>query len=172
MMSRGPGGHGGAHRVRGPIALGEIPPAAAFFYNAGMDACLLEDARRDAAAVAISSGRVATAGVVIGHKRGHRFVAERLVPAGAASRFTGEVARKLDALYEGRVIGVFAEALPGALGKRLLGPAFYGRLVLSLGPGPAGADGGPGIEAWIVEFDGRFHLEPVPIVTLGKGGRP
>jgi hypothetical protein len=71
---------------------------------------------------------------------------------------------RLDAIWPGRVIGLLA-VRPGAeLKKTILGPAWYGKLVL-LATGPAKA---PALRSFAVEFDRKFFLDPVPSAPAAK----
>jgi hypothetical protein len=54
---------------------------------------------------------------------------------------------------------------PGAaLKKALLGPAWYGKLVLVA----AGSFKAPALRPYVVEFDRRFFLDAVPFAPLVK----
>lgn len=97
--------------------------------------------------------------LLIGHKRGFRFVVEHIFPAGTARRPPDErVHAGLETIWPGRVIGLLA-VRPGAeLKKTILGPAWYGKLVL-LATGPVRA---PVLRSFAVEFERKFFLDPVP----------
>jgi len=99
-------------------------------------------------------------GFLIGRRRGPRFFVEKMLAAGrsdpgsAVRRF-----RETEGLWPGRVVGLYA-VRPGAEIKRaVLGPFFYGKLFIEL----RFFRKGPAIRPFVVEFDGQFRFEPIPL---------
>ena len=106
-------------------------------------------------------------GLLIGHKRGFRFIVERIFPAGeAASRPSAEGFEALDRLSEGRIIGVFAVRPGVSLRRTFLDPFFYGKLFLDVSLGGKG----PCVKSYVVEYDRAFFFLPVPLEPGSKGG--
>lgn len=105
-------------------------------------------------------------GLLIGHRRGPRIFAERIFPAAAGAVLPppGEL-EDLERRLGGKVIGFFAVRPGTALKKSLLGPYFYGRVLLEV----RFSRGGPVLKAFAVEFDGAFFLAPVPLESGPKG---
>ena len=105
-------------------------------------------------------------GLLIGHRRGPRIVVESIFPAaaGAALPPPGPL-DDLDRRFGGKVIGFFAVRPGAALKKSLLGPYFYGRVLLEV----HFSRGGILLKAFAVEFDGAFFLAPVPLESGPKG---
>ena len=106
-------------------------------------------------------------GLLIGHKRGFRFIVEGIFPAGKASKMPSvEGFEALDRLWEGRVIGVFA-VRPGArLRRSFLDPFFFGKLFLEVRPGGNGLS----IRPFLIEYDRTFFFAPIPLEPGAKGG--
>jgi len=96
---------------------------------------------------------------LIGHKRGFRFVVEQVFPAGTGRLLPdAKTLAGLEGVWPGRVIGLLAVRPGRALKQAVLGPAWYGKLVL-VSSGPVKA---PVLRPFAVEFDRRFFLDPVP----------
>lgn len=131
-----------------------------------MDAYLTPDARRDLEAAALAAGKPGAAGFLTGHVRGGRFIVEGLVPAaGIEAAADPDLYFKLDRLQPGRIIGFFLPFASAASRLLFLRPHACGRLILA--PLRTGVRG-PSWKGFSVGFDGRFSLNPCPIVRFGK----
>ncbi len=131
-----------------------------------MDALITPAAAKDLESFAAFGPGPGVWGVLIGHRRGPRTIVEKVAAGccGPARPPDGPALARFDAIWPGRVIGL-AAVRPGAAFKRAaLGPAWYGRIVLTL----AGRAASPAWSAFVVEFDGRFFLDPVRIAPAGK----
>jgi len=108
-------------------------------------------------------------GFLIGHKRGFRFFVEKVLAAGSGDPGTaGRRFKEVERLWPGRVIGLFAVRAGAPLRKALLGPFFYGKLFVELRL----RGRRPEVRPFIVEFDGKFLLVPVPLAPPAKKGGP
>ncbi len=132
---------------------------------AGVDVLITPAARLEIEALKVLRPEPSTWALLIGHKRGFRFVVEQVFPAGTGRRLPDERGLAgLETIWPGRVIGLLA-VRPGAeLKKSILGPAWYGKLVL-LATGPAGE---PALRPFAVEFERKFFLDPVPFAPAAK----
>jgi hypothetical protein len=102
--------------------------------------------------------------VLLGHARGFRFIVEQIFPAGTSRPPDERALAGLETVWPGRVIGLLA-VLPGAaLKKALLGPAWYGKLVLVA----SGSVKKPVLRSYVVEFGRRFFLVAVPFAPPVK----
>lgn len=123
------------------------------------------EAGREIEALGTLRPRPSAWGVLIGHKRGPRFIVEKVFPAGSGRVLPNErLLAELDCVWPGRVIGLFAVRPGTAFRKAVLGPGWYGKLVLNLG-----------LSAWkrsirpfTVEFERKFFLARIPLVTAGS----
>lgn len=130
-----------------------------------MDVLITPAARLEIEALKVLRPEPSTWALLIGHKRGFRFVVEHVFPAGTGRRRPDEKALAgFETIWPGRLIGLLA-VRPGAELKRaILGPAWYGKLVL-LATGPAKE---PVLRSFAVEFDRKFFLEPIPFAPAVK----
>ena len=130
-----------------------------------MDVLIVPEARREIAALQALRPAGGTWGILIGHRRGPRYVIEKVVTAGPPERLPDEeVLEEIDRLWPGHVIGL-AVIKPGtAFKKAVLAPAWYGKLVLQ-STGPVRQ---PVLRASRVSFERRFFLDAVPFATAAK----
>ena len=130
-----------------------------------MDVLITPDALRDIEALRAFGPRPGAWSVLVGHKRGLRFIVEKVLAGGLPGTGPDErLLAALDAIWPGRLIGLLA-VRPGAELKRaILGPAWYGKLIL-LATGPAKE---PVLRSFAVEFDRKFFLEPIPFAPAVK----
>ena len=130
-----------------------------------MDVLITSEARREIEALRVARPAVSTWGFLVGHKRGFRFIVEKVFPAGSGRTLPSErLLAGLDGIWPGGVIGLFAVRLSAPVKKAVLGPMFYGKLVLDLGSTVRK----PSIRPSIVEFKRKFFLSPVPLVPAVK----
>jgi hypothetical protein len=105
---------------------------------------------------------------LLGHKRGFRFVVERVFAAGTGRRPPDDrTLAGLEGIWPGRVVGLLAVRPGPSLRRAVLGPAWYGKLIL-VSSGPAKA---PVLSPYAVEFDRRFYLDPVAFAPPVKEDR-
>ena len=134
-----------------------------------MDVFITPEARREIEALKALRPAPSTWGFLCGHKRGLRFIVEKVFPAGGGAEPPDEArAAEFERVWPGRVIGVFAVRPGAAFRKAVLAPLFYGKLVLDLetkgrrvSPRPA-----------VVGFDRKFFLAPVALAPAVKGKKP
>lgn len=131
-----------------------------------MDVLITPEAKGELEALRAFRPRPGTWGVLAGHRRGPRFIVEKIMAAGAPGTVPGEdLLERLDAAWPGgRTIGLIA-VRPGAAFKRAArGPAWYGKLVLEI----AGTAREPVLRPFVVEFEREFFLEPIPVAPAVK----
>jgi hypothetical protein len=130
-----------------------------------VDVFITPEARREIEALRVVRPADSAWGILIGHKRGFRFIVETVFPAGSGRALPSErLLAGLDGIWPGGVIGLFAVRPGAAFKKAILGPAWYGKLVLDLGSTARK----PSIQPSIVEFKRRFFLAPVALAAAGK----
>jgi hypothetical protein len=130
-----------------------------------VDVLITPEARREIEALGILSPRPSAWGVLIGHKRGPRFIVEMVFPAGSGRTLPNERhVAGLDHVWPGRVIGLFSVRSGVAFRKAVLSPGWYGKLVLDLGLSVQKQS----IRPYIVEFKTKFFLARIPLVTAGR----
>lgn len=125
-----------------------------------MDVLITPEARREVEALRAVRPAASTWGFLVGHRRGFRFIVEKVFPAGAGRAWPEErLLAGLDGIWPGRVIGLFAVRIGPAFKKAVLGPAWFGKLVihLNLTSGPAA------VRPFVVELGRKFRLVPIPL---------
>jgi hypothetical protein len=129
-----------------------------------VDVLIAPAARLEIEALKVLRPEPSTWALLIGHKRGFRFVVEHIFPAGTGRLPDERALAGFETIWPGRVIGLLA-VRPGAELKRtILGPAWYGKLVL-LATGPARE---PVFRPFAVEFERKFFLDPVSSAPAAK----
>ena len=130
-----------------------------------MDVLITPEAGREIEALKAFRPKPGTWGAIIGHKRGPRFIVEKVMLAGGPGTVPDErLAAGLDEVWPGRTVGLLV-VRPGAdFRKAVLGPAWYGKLVLRW----AGPRKAPVLQPSVVEFERRFFLDPVPFAPAAK----
>jgi hypothetical protein len=130
-----------------------------------VDVFITPEARREIEALRVVRPAASTWGFLIGHKRGFRFIVENVFPVGSGRALPSErLLAGLDRIWPGGVIGLFAVRPGAAFKKAILGPAWYGKLVLDLGSTARK----PSIRPSIVDFERRFFLAPVMLAPAVK----
>lgn len=105
-------------------------------------------------------------GLLIGQRRGPRFFVERIFPAAAGAVLPPPSGLdELDRLFGRKVIGFFAVRPGAALKKSLLGPYFFGRVLLDV----RFSRDKTVLKPFLVEFNRAFVLAPVPLDYGPKG---
>jgi hypothetical protein len=130
-----------------------------------VDVFITPEARREIEALRVARPAVATWGFLVGHKRGFRFIVEKVFPAGSIRALPSErLLAGLDRIWPGGVIGLFAFRPGAAFKKAIFGPAWYGKLVIHLSLSGRTA----AIRPSMVEFERRFFLAPVALAPTVK----
>ena len=130
-----------------------------------MDVLITPEAGREIEALKALRPRPGTWGAIVGHKRGSRFIVEKVVPAGSPGTAPDErLLAGLERIWPGRVIGIVAVRPDAAFKKAVLGPAWYGKLVLRW----TGSVEAPVLSPSVVEFERKFFLAPIPFAPAAK----
>jgi len=130
-----------------------------------VDVLIIPEVQRAIDALKVFRPRPGAWGAVIGHRRGSRFIVETITLAGSPGTVpSGQLLVGLDRIWPGRVIGLAAVRPGPAFKKALLGPVWYGKLVLIL-TGPSKASS---FQPFLVEFEQKFFLDPVPLAPARK----
>ena len=134
-------------------------------YNWLVDVLIIPEARREIDALRAFRPRPGTWGVVVGHRRGPRFIVEKVAAAGNPGTVPDERSLAgVEKVWPGRIIGIVVVRPDAAFKKALLGPAWYGKLVLQL----AGSLKAPALRPHVVEFERKFFLDPIALAAAAK----
>ncbi len=130
-----------------------------------VDALITPEARRELEALRAFRPKPGTWGTLVGHVRGRRIIVEKVVPAGRPGTVPDDaLLERLDAVWPGRTVGLVAVRPGAAFRRAVLGPAWFGKLVLEL----AGTAEAPVTRPAAVEFERRFFLAPVGTAPAAK----
>jgi len=132
-----------------------------------MDALLAPEARQALEALALSRSP-APAGILLGHKRGSRFIIESALPTTPGYYPPQRTYLRLSAIFPDRIIGFFSFSAEGGLVKLPPPPFAVGKIFLCLKAGPKGR---LSLRAHSADYGRRLVLRPVPIVKI-KGHMP
>ncbi len=133
-----------------------------------MDVLITPEARRELEAVLALRPKPGTWGALIGHRRGPRYIVEKVLAAGSPGTVPdGRLLEGLDGIWPGRTVGLVTIRPGAAFKKAVLGPAWYGKLVLAV----SGQPGRPVLRPSVVEFARTFFLSPLPLAPAGKARR-
>jgi hypothetical protein len=114
-------------------------------------------------AQALEAPRRLPSGLLLGHKRGPRFIVEKVYPSPAAFSIGEREYRAWDRLFAGRIIGFYSAGVRKA--AQLLRPFACGKLYLRVDPGPART---PTLKPYVIDYKDRFRLVPVALVPPPK----
>ena len=125
-----------------------------------MDVLITEEARRELEAFRLFRPAPGAWGVLVGHRRGNRVIVEKAVAAGSPGAAPdARLVAGLDGLWPGMTVGLFVRRPGAAFRKAVLGPLWYGKVVLVL----SGASEAPVLRPFEVELGRGFKLVPVPL---------
>lgn len=133
-----------------------------------MDAFLCGEARGEIRALGLLRADRRPKGLLLGHRRARRIYVERIFPWTEDFASLPRRLPELENTLGESAVGVFAFGLTGKDRKAVLGPDFFGKLVLDI---PAGLKKAGVARAFTVEFNGAFFLSPVPVAGDTLGGR-
>lgn len=124
------------------------------------------EARQELEALRALRPKAGSWGALAGHRRGPRYIVEKVVAGGSPGTVPdGKTLEGLDGVWPGRTIGLVAVRPGAAFRRAVLGPAWYGKVLLET----AGTAKSPRLRASVVEFERRFYLAPLPIAAASKG---
>ncbi len=142
-------------------------PSSGFHYNFRVDVFLTGETWSDIRTFGLFRPISGSWGLLIGHRRGFRFIVEKaaLVPRGSLPSVTRQM--EFDRIWGGRVIGYFAFRPHTSLKREFLSPAFYGKLFLAVFP--AGREWR--LEPSLIEYAEGFHFSSLALVPGREGGK-
>jgi hypothetical protein len=135
-------------------------------YNFRVDVFLNPEARLDLEALCVLNSSGSPWGLLLGHMRGHRFIVEKAYPSGGAAFPSIEKIEKMNALWEGRILGFFSVRPDASFKNALLDPAFFGKIFCDVRPSRTGLR----IRPFIVEYKKKFYYSPIPLEPGPRGG--
>ena len=131
-----------------------------------MDAYLSEEALAGLKACLLLAGRSVAAGLLLGHKRGHRVFVESVFPTSEGAVSSLEKLRQADAALGGKVVGFFSSGRDSSFERALLQPIGLGKLYLDV---LSFSRDKVEILPSMVDFDGEFTLLPLKLKVAAAG---
>ena len=125
-----------------------------------MDAFISMEAQQALRAIKSIAPGKSVSGLLLGHKRGRRFVVERAFPAPSGFKPSPKSLHLLDGIFEGKIIGFFQFHPDERKERAFLQPAACGKLFLAIDSLPSGQSL---LIGCLIDYDGRFELEPIRV---------
>lgn len=126
-----------------------------------MDAYLSREAFRSFEALSLMGPHGNPSGLLIGHKRGHRYFVETVLPHLKNFSSFPQDFFSLDHLFEGKLIGFFTFGSDGKRIKKVLAPFACGKLLLEVQLQKKKIS----IKSFIIDFEEEFFLSPIRLNT-------
>ena len=126
-----------------------------------MDAYLSQEAYRSFEALSLIGPHRNPDGLLIGHKRGHRFFVERVFPALKNFSPFPQNYFHLDYLFKENLIGFFSFKPELQRIKKVLAPFAYGKLFFKIHLQKKEMS----IKSFIIDYEEEFFLSPIQLKT-------
>jgi len=123
-----------------------------------MDSYLSQEAYLSLTALNIISSSSSSDGLLIGHKRGHRFFVERILPSLPGFFPSLKKYHELDQLFNGKLLGFFAFNPDEKKIKKVLAPFACGKLFLEIS---SNQQKKMTIKLYVIDYENEFFLLPV-----------
>lgn len=133
-----------------------------------MDVYLLKEAYQDFELLCLASAKPNFDGLVLGHKRGHRFIVEKILSTqhGFFSSFKNYCL--LEQRLGEKIIGFFSFSFEKKKLSKILKPFAYGKIFLEARRNPAEKTS---LRSYLIEYQREFFLLPIPINISEIRGR-
>jgi hypothetical protein len=127
-----------------------------------MDAYLSQEAYQSLNAINLISSSSSSDGLLIGHKRGHRFFVEKIFPSLPGFFPSLKKYHELDQLFDGKLLGFFSFNPNKEKVKKILSPFACGKLFLEIS---SSKQKKMTIKSYVVDYENEFFLLPVGLVS-------
>lgn len=123
-----------------------------------MDAYLSREAYQALEALNLISSTANSEGLLIGHKRGHRYFVEKILPYQKSLLLAPKKYFDLDRTFDGKLIGFFSSKQDKKKIKNILAPFAYGKLYLQV---HFTSQKKIAIKSFIIDYDDKFFFSPI-----------
>lgn len=127
-----------------------------------MDAYLSQEAYQSLAALILISSRSNSDGLLIGHKRGHRFFVEKIFPSLPGFFPSLKKYHELDQLFNGKLLGFFSFEPDEKKIKKILAPFACGKLFLEIN---LSKQKKMTVKSYVIDYKNEFFLLPVELTS-------
>jgi len=123
-----------------------------------MDSYLSQEAYKSLTALNIISSSSSSDGLLIGHRRGHRFFVEKIFPSLPGFFPSLKKYHELDQLFNGKLLGFFSFNPDEKKLKKILAPFACGKLFLEIS---SNQQKKMTIKSYVIDYENEFFLLPV-----------
>jgi hypothetical protein len=127
-----------------------------------MDAYLSQEAYQSLTALNLISPSSSSDGLLIGHKRGHRFFVEKIFPSLPGFFPSLKKYHELDQLFNGKLLGFFSFNPDEKKIKKILAPFACGKLFLEIS---SNQQKKMTIKSYVIDYENEFFLLPVGLTS-------
>jgi hypothetical protein len=127
-----------------------------------MDSYLSQEAYKYLTALSIISSSSSSDGLLIGHKRGHRFFVEKIFPSLPGFFPSLKKYHELDQLFNGKLLGFFSFNPDEKKLKKILAPFACGKLFLEIS---SNQQKKMTIKSYVIDYENEFFLIPVRLTS-------
>ena len=127
-----------------------------------MDSYLSQEAYKTLTALSIISSSSSSDGLLIGHKRGHRFFVEKILPSLPGFFPSLKKYHELDRLFNGKLLGFFSFSPDDKKIKKILAPFACGKLFLEIS---SNQQKKMTIKSYVIDYENEFLLLPVKLTS-------
>jgi hypothetical protein len=127
-----------------------------------MDAYLSQEAYQSLNVINLISSSSISDGLLIGHKRGHRFFVEKILPSLPGFFPSLKKYHELDQLFNGKFLGFFSFNPDEKKTKKILAPFACGKLFLEIS---SNQQKKMTIKSYVIDYENEFFLLPVGLTS-------
>jgi len=131
-----------------------------------MDAFLGREAYRTLEALALLSPQPGCEGFLVGHKRGQRYIIEKIIPLPRGLSRALENFYFLDKLFQGKILGFFGTSSSEKKLKRILKPFGYRKIFLDI---QLDRKKKLAFRASLIDYKKNYFLSPIKIKLPKRG---
>jgi hypothetical protein len=125
-----------------------------------MDAYLSREAFRSLRILSLILSGSNPDGLLIGHKRGHRFFVEKIFPSRPGFFPSLKACFQLEQIFEGSLLGFFSFKPDQKKIKKLLAPLSQGKLFLEI---RSGRKKRLMMKSFVIDYEKKFFLAPIKL---------
>ena len=125
-----------------------------------MDVFLASEAFRFLSALNLIYSNQSSEGLIIGHKRGHRYFVERVYLFPRLFSYLPKKFFELNRTFDNKLIGFWGYNLSQKKIDKILSPFACGKLFFQVGPA---SSSGLNIKSFVVDYKEKFYLSPLQL---------
>lgn len=125
-----------------------------------MDAYLSQEAYQSLNVINLISSSSSSDGLLVGHRRGHRFFVEKIFPSLPGFFPSLKKYHELDQFFDGKLLGFFSFNPDEKKIKKILAPFACGKLFLEIS---SNQQKKISIKSYVIDYENEFLLLPVKL---------